>query len=82
MNLEKPIKKVFKGPNYEEEYYLCPKCNADLEWGEQFIDAMYDDIVPAGEAEVDYLYCHECGWDNEKQSCDEACVALGGLFWY
>jgi rubredoxin len=79
----KPIRKVLKLPNeLEEEYFLCPKCGAVLEWGEQCIDAMYDDITPAGEAEVDYLYCPECGWDNEEKSMDEACEALGGLFWY
>ena len=81
MNLE-PIKKIFKAPNYEEEYYLCPNCNSELEWGEQVIDAMYDDIVPAGEAEVTYLYCPDCDWDNEQKSCNDACEALGGLYWY
>jgi len=79
---KEPIKKVMKSGNYEEEYFLCPKCGEELEYGEQIIDAMYDDIVSAGESEVNYFYCPNCGWDNEKQACDNACDALGGLFWY
>jgi predicted RNA-binding Zn-ribbon protein involved in translation (DUF1610 family) len=79
---QEPIRKVKNYEDIEELYFLCPKCGYELEWGEQFIDAMYDDITPAGETEVDFMYCTNCGWDNEEESCNKACYALGGIFWY
>ena len=79
---EEPIRKVLQSGNYEKEYFLCPKCKEVLEWGTEYIDTMYDDIVPSGEAEVDYLYCLKCGWNDEEKRCSDACEALGGVFWY
>lgn len=86
MSKTKPTDPIIKEHTYPngsvQEFYECPVCGAEVEWGCEYLMVMYDDITQAGEGESDYCYCPECDWDNEEISHERFREAFEGLFYY